>query len=47
MPPYSLAGRDPGRQVQVPADGLGDLADGHAFVADGVEHGAGESLLDG
>ncbi len=25
-------------QVQVPADGLGDLADGHAFVTDGVEH---------
>ena len=28
----------PGRQVQVPADYLGNLADGHAFVTDGVEH---------
>jgi hypothetical protein len=31
----------------VPADGLGDRADGHPFVADGVEHGAGRSLLNG
>jgi uncharacterized damage-inducible protein DinB len=36
-----------GGQVQVPADGLGDLADGHAFVADGVERCAGRSPLDG
>jgi len=35
-----------GRQVQVPADGLGDLADGHAFVADSVEHSTGGRLLD-
>jgi hypothetical protein len=47
MPPYSPAGRGFGRQVQVPADGLGDLTDGHAFVADGVEHCAGGSLLNG
>ena len=40
-------GQGPGGQVQVPADGLGDLADGHAFVTDGVEHCAGGSLLDG
>jgi hypothetical protein len=38
MPPYSSAGQGFGRQVQVPADGLGDLADGYAFFADGVEH---------
>jgi len=30
----------------VPADCLGDLADGNAFVADGVEDRAGGSLLD-
>ncbi|MGH3157502.1 MAG: hypothetical protein ACRDNF_13110, partial [Streptosporangiaceae bacterium] len=29
----------------MPADGLGDLADGHAFVADSVEHRAGGRLL--
>jgi len=33
-----FGGQGPGRQVQVPADGLGDLADGYAFFADGVEH---------
>jgi len=27
--------------------GLGDLADGHAFVTDRVEHCAGRSLFDG
>jgi hypothetical protein len=37
----------PGEQVQVPAGGLGDLPDGRAFVADGVEHRAGGSLRDG
>ena len=42
-----LGGQGPGGQVQVPTDGLGDLADGHAFVTDGVEHCAGGSLLDG
>ena len=47
MPLEFLGGQGPGGQVQVPADGLGDLADGHAFVADGVEHRAGGSLLDG
>lgn len=43
---YSPAGQRPGRQVQVAADGLGDLADGHAFVADSVEDRTGGSLLD-
>ena len=41
-----FGGEGPSRQVQVPTDGLGDLADGYAFVADSVEHGAGGSLLD-
>jgi hypothetical protein len=36
--PVFFGGQGLGRQVQVPADGLGDLADGYAFVADGVEH---------
>jgi predicted MFS family arabinose efflux permease len=40
-------GQGPGGQVQVPADGLGDLADGHTFVADRVEHRTGGRLLDG
>src|SRR5277367_6049543 len=31
-------GQGPDGQVQVAADGLSDLADGYAFVADGVEH---------
>jgi hypothetical protein len=42
-----LGGQGTRGEVQVPADGLGDLADGHALVADGVEHRAGGSLLDG
>ena len=33
----SVLSRDLGRQVELPADGFGDLADGYAFVADGVE----------
>jgi hypothetical protein len=36
-----------GGQVQAPTDDLGNLADGHRFVTDGVEHRAGRSLLDG
>ena len=47
MPSYSAAGRDLAGRFRSPADGLGDLADGHAFVPDGVEHRAGRSLLDG
>ena len=46
MPLNSSAGRDEG-QIQMPTDSLGDLTNGHALVADGVEHCAGGSLLDG
>ena len=42
-----FGGQGFGRQVQVPADGFGDLADGYAFFADGVEHCVGGSLLNG
>ncbi len=41
-----FGGQGPGGQVQVPADGLGDLPDGHAFVADCVEYRPGGGLLD-
>jgi hypothetical protein len=37
MPLYS-GGQGSGRQVQVPADGLGDFADVYAFFADCVDH---------
>ena len=48
IPLNSSAGRDlTGRSAGAYFDGLGDLADGHALVADGVEHCAGGSLLDG
>ena len=47
MPPNSSAGWDRAGRFRLPADGLGDLADGHAFVTDGVEHCAGGSLFDG
>ena len=33
-----LGGQGLGGQVQVPADGLGDLAGGYSLVSDSVEH---------
>ena len=42
-----FGGQGPGGQVQVPADGLGDLADGHAFVATTALSMRRGRLLDG
>ena len=42
-----LDGQGPGGQVQVAADSLGDIVDGNALIADGVEHRARGGLLDG
>jgi len=46
MPSYSSTGRDLAGRFRWRPYSLGDIADGNALIADGVEHRARGSLLD-